>query len=154
VDQLTLRAAALPLLLVTLLVPGCTPQSARTPAPAVSTPVATSAPSPAPSEPAELVAEAPGDEPVIFAVASRHGGYLAGPFPRTSDRINVYVRCFGEGALDVDLTDVATFAVDCETDSAGGTLNSFDVRYADEFTVKVGADDSQLWAMTITEVPL
>lgn len=153
-DQLTLRTAAIPLLLVTLLVPGCTPQPASTPAPAVSTPGASSTPSPVPTVPTELAAEAPEEEPVIFAVASRHGGYLAGPFPRTSDRINVYVRCFGDGALDVDLTDVAAFTVDCATDSAEGTLNSFDVRYADEFTVKVSADDSQLWAMTITTVPL
>ena len=66
----------------------------------------------------------------------------------------MYVRCFGEGAVSIEIEGVAEFEQQCLTDANDpGTRNTFDARYVDRITVRGQADNNQLWSLAVTALP-
>jgi hypothetical protein len=90
-------------------------------------------------------------ETLIASLSSQRGIQEIGPFPVTTDRISIYVRCVGDGKVAVDAFDAGSFTVWCTIDDNGpGVSNTIDVRFAHSIRVRVEGDNSLLWALAVT----
>lgn len=93
----------------------------------------------------------PESEVLLGSLASQHGTNEIGPIPVTSERISVYVRCVGVGSVDVNVAGVASFPNDCSPNATDlGIQNTLDVRFVDEFTVRVSGENVLTWAVAVT----
>jgi hypothetical protein len=157
VDQLIHRlargaAAAIVLLSLSACVSGA-PHGGSTGSggPAPATPVTGSASPTVSSTPTTLQSSYPATEQLIGELSSQRGINQLGPFPVTSDRVSVYIRCVGDGKVDVEIVGVASFANDCSPDDTDlGTQNTIDVRYVDSIVLRVSGDNTLLWAAALT----
>lgn len=145
-DQLS-SASGAALLVLLIAVAGCTPSEPKA-APTASEGM----PGPT-SLPSSVVAAPIGGEKVIFQLDSQRGGYSV-DLPITSDRMNLYLRCIGTGVLQISIDEVAAYDYACTYGQDPGELDSFDVRYVDEIHLHIAPDTDQLWAATVTAVPL
>lgn len=91
---------------------------------------------------------------LLGEISSARGTSTVDVEPSETGRIAVYVRCYGEGVLTVEIEGAATFDQACITDSEDpGTVNSIDVRMLDKVVVRGSAENSNLWAVAVTEFP-
>lgn len=132
---------------------GCTGGAEEAQPTSPPAPSASSAPTASPS-PSALLATYADDEEAYGKLNSVRGLAELGPFDRDSEGIAVYVRCFGEGAVSIEIEGVAEFEQQCLTDANDpGTRNTFDARYVDRITVRGQADNNQLWSLAVTALP-
>lgn len=146
------RMQALGIVLLAFTFAGCTatPESVSTsPSPMVTnTPMET----PAPTE-ATVTAYFPTNEKVLTASEPQSGIGEFTDINPSSESIAVYVSCQGQGDIQVDLSTVGSFPLDCG-DETSTVRNVFDVGSADlPITVKVQALDTTTWSMTVSELP-
>lgn len=103
--------------------------------------------------PTEAIAVPPPNESVLGQLSSQRGINELGPFVRDFPAIAVYVVCYGNGSLTIDIPGVGSFPLDCNADTlAPGIRNTFDVRYVKTVSVKVTGDDSLLWGISVTKL--
>lgn len=101
--------------------------------------------------PRTLDSSYPSGETLIGQLSSQRGINEIGPFPVTSSSVYVYVRCLGQGTVNVEVAGVASFGNDCSTDASDlGTENELDVRFVKTISVRVTGDNSLLWALAVT----
>lgn len=104
--------------------------------------------------PSEFEARYVESEPLLGKLDSIRGTAEIGPFSSSTGRIFIYIRCFGESDLHVEIAGAAAIDQKCLTDPDDpGTLNSIDVSYVDEIMVHGSADNANLWALAVTEAP-
>lgn len=107
-------------------------------------------PTAAPS-PSALLATYPDDENAYGKANSVRGITELGPFDNVGDGIGVYVRCFGEGSVHIEVEGAAEFDQECLTDPQDpGTRNTFGARYIDQIIVRGEADNAILWSFAVT----
>lgn len=151
-DQLRTAAVAL-LGLTVLALAGCTfanDDGENSTAPRPTSP--SSAPPSPSSSPGQLIATYPDFEALYGTLDSRRGTAELGPYSKISDRIGVYVRCYGEGVITIDIPGAAKFEQLCLLDANDpGTRNTIDVTYVDEIVVRGSAENSNLWSIAVTE---
>lgn len=120
-------------------------QQASPPSPSASV-----SPSPAPSE--LTVTPAPG-EPRIATLSSIRGAASTEPAPTRTGRVAVYIRCFGDDIITVEIENSATITQRCLLDAGDpGTRNTLDI-VGEEVRVTGTADVDNLWAIAVTEIP-
>lgn len=120
-------------------------QQASPPSPSASV-----SPSRAPSE--LTVTPAPG-EPRIATLSSIRGAASTEPAPTRTGRVAVYIRCWGDDIITVEIEDSATITQRCLLDADDqGTRNTLDI-VGEEVSVTGTADVDNLWAIAVTEIP-
>lgn len=113
-------------------------------------PSASASPSPAPTE--LTVTPAPG-EPRVGTLSSIRGAASTEPAPTRTGRVAVYIRCWGDDIITVEIENSATITQRCLPDvDDPGTRNTLDV-VGETVRVTGTADVDNLWAIAITEVP-
>lgn len=140
---------------ITLALAGCTqvaddPEgkatAVRSPSPTASIP-ATGDPEPTVLRPEWIDAET-----LLIEAPSVRGSAEMGPFASQAGRIAVYVKCYGEGSLTVEIVDSAKFTQQCLIDKHDpGTRNQIQVANPDEVIIRGTAESSDLWAIAVTE---
>lgn len=136
------------IVLSTLLLTGCTGI-----APPPRPPVASTPPATPDAVPSTLDAQYVESEPLIGALSSVRGTDDVGPVPTRTGRVAVYIRCWGDGILHVEIDRSASLTQQCLRDEDDpGTPNTFDV-IGDEVRVTGSAENSNLWAIAVTEIP-
>lgn len=135
---------------------GCVPESPATGVPTVTpSPVESQTeeePMPLGTPIHELTMSVPDGVFVLGQLSSTRGTAETGPLQPSTPSIAVYVRCYGTTELEIDIEGVASFPVPCVTDEADpGTLNVFDVRHVEEVTVRGSSENSNIWALAVTE---
>ncbi|MDQ0649516.1 hypothetical protein QFZ53_003712 [Microbacterium natoriense] len=147
-DQLKPAAVISALVVVLMTATGCTAESGVGPSPIPSSGSASTE-----TTPTELLASYPDQEALIEKIDSGRGTAEVGPFDRANDRVGVYVRCFGEGSVHVEVVGAAEFDQDCLTDPDDpGTRNLIDVRYVEQVTVKASSDSTNMWSLAVTAI--
>ncbi|MCL2784094.1 MAG: hypothetical protein FWD55_01400 [Propionibacteriaceae bacterium] len=106
--------------------------------------------------PSVLITELPSDYPpdsvLLGELSSRHGTAELGPYVVATPSVAVFIRCFGESQLQITIPGVGELDQDCVDDPLDpGTMHVFDVRYVDTVTVRASSDNSNLWAIAVTE---
>jgi len=75
-----------------------------------------------------------------------------GPFDPPPNWLAVSVRCYGTGSLHIEIPGIAWFNQPCVLDPADpGALNTYNMSFTDEVTVRGSSDTSNLWAMAVSE---
>ena len=139
---------AITLVLSTLLLAGCTSLVPPPRPPVASTPPATPD-----AGPSTLDAEYVESEPLIGAMSSVRGTDDVGPVPARTGRVAVYIRCWGDGILHVEIDRSASLTQQCLRDETDpGTRNTFNI-IGDDVRVTGSADNGNLWAIAVTEIP-
>lgn len=99
----------------------------------------------------QVLSDYPDHFPLIGEMSSKRGTAEIGPYPTTSDKIAVFVRCYGTALMRVEIPGVASFTQWCVKDIDDlGTMNVLDVRYVDTVTVRGSSDNSSVWAVAVT----
>ncbi|CAN7418893.1 hypothetical protein LJR045_002679 [Microbacterium sp. LjRoot45] len=116
------------------------------------TPTASTTPAPS-SAPSELtVTPAPG-EPRIATLSSTRGSASTEPAPTRTGRAAVYIRCYGDDIITVEIENSATITQRCLLDAGDpGTRNTLDI-VGEEVRVTGTGDVDNLWAIAVTEIP-
>lgn len=109
----------------------------------------TPSPSPAPTE--LTVTPAPG-EPRIATLSSVRGTASTEPAPTRTGRVAVYIRCWGDDIITVEIENSATITQRCLDAGDPGSRNTLDV-VGDTVRVTGTADVDNLWAIAVTEIP-
>ena len=100
----------------------------------------------------ELPPHYPAESILLGELSSKHGTAELGPLPVSSDQIAVHVRCYGLTTLYVDIPGVAELDYDCGKDlHSPGTMDVIDVQHVDTITVRGSSENSNLWAIAVTE---
>ncbi|MCL2483439.1 MAG: hypothetical protein FWF43_08535 [Propionibacteriaceae bacterium] len=146
------RAAAgalMVILLASCTVPPVSPP-VSTPTPGIPIAPSTEASSTPPVT--ELLADYPGGLVLLGELSSQRGIAELGPFHPSTRSVAVLTRCYGVGTIHVEIPGAAWFDQACLLDPADlGTMNTFDVWYVDSVTVRGSSDNSNLWALAVTE---
>lgn len=108
--------------------------------------------------PAEaLPAEHDPDEPLLGSVSSARGTAAFPIEPSSTGRIAIYVRCAGDGEINVRVGAFAGVTQQCSpgTDPAASrdVLAHDDLRADGPLTVTATAPDARIWAVAVTELP-
>lgn len=150
-DQLRRLRSVVGAALLVASMAGCTYTPPTPPAPI---PVESQASSPsATPTPTVAVAVLPIGEKVLGQLSSQRGSAQIGPFPRTTDRLAVYVVCKGAGEMNVAIPGVGSFPLECDpSGSDEGIKNVFDVRYVSTLTISGQGDGSVVWGLTATAI--
>lgn len=115
-----------------------------------SSPLASASPVPAPTE--LTVTPAPG-EPRIATLSSVRGAASTDPVPTRTGRAAVYIRCWGDDIITVQIEDSATITQQCLLDADDpGTRNTLDI-VSENVRVAAKAGPDNLWAIVVTEIP-
>lgn len=102
-------------------VTACTAQAPVVPSTSsASASASTPAASPTPkAKPTSLIPSSMPGEKVITSLAPKHSGVTVGPYATSTGFIAVYVRCVGEGKIDVSILGSAAYSLDCTLDDSG-----------------------------------
>lgn len=124
--------------------------SACAPTPTPSTPSVVA--SPTPTGPVELIVEPAPGEPIIGTIDSARGTQSTDPVPTRTGRVAVYIRCWGDDIITVEIENSATFTQQCLDEADPGSRNTLDV-VGETVRVTGSADSNSLWAIAVTEIP-
>ncbi|GAA1161968.1 hypothetical protein F6W69_06370 [Microbacterium oxydans] len=91
-------------------------------------------------------------EKPLGALSSVRGADEIGPVSTTASYVVVYIKCYGTGVVTVDVVGSAKMTQQCLTDETDpGTRNQIQVLNPEEVTVRGTAENSNMWAIAVTE---
>ena len=100
----------------------------------------------------ELIVEPAPGEPIIGTIDSARGTQSTDPVPTRTGRVAVYIRCWGDDIVTVEIENSAMFTQQCLDEADPGSRNTLDV-VGETVRVTGSADSNSLWAIAVTEIP-